>query len=325
MIYLNGHTLPYRSKSHPELVDPSHLNCNKEFLSELLLYAKERGLKIIAVLTTTGHSGKFAELNESSKIEVLLSDLSIEDTLVPFPAHIRKGKMAKKEGAAQVGYGVLCHNKEISRAYAKDIVAELVHTFGDIIDGLALHPPESAYPCGCTQCKDKYFIRYKKLLNPNNVELHREFFIESYLEFQSELHLLISKELPQCQQLTFTIPWLYENSFDNLGQLIPKDVIIIEWDYNLEPSRIGSIKQRLEKYMSLGHTLWFMPTGGFSFNPLEPLEDQINLLYQQIEAVENMTIDGIIQFLGPKKSIFMTETNPQKLIESKQENSCKFY
>ncbi|KTD48656.1 hypothetical protein Lrub_1007 [Legionella rubrilucens] len=324
LIYLNGHTLPYRSKSHPELVDTSHLNCNSEFLSELLLYAKGKGLKIIAVLTTTGHAGKFAELNESSKIEVLLNDLSIEDTLVPFPAHIRKGKMTKKEGAAQVGYGVLCHNKEISRAYAKDILAEVIHTFGDIIDGIALHPPESAYPCGCTQCKDKYFIRYKESLNPNNIENHREFFIKSYLEFQSELHSLISKELPQCQQATFTIPWLYENSFDIVGQLIPKDVIIIEWDYNLEPSRISSIKKRIEKYMSLGHTIWFMPTGGFSFNPLEPADDQINLLYQQIEAVEDMTIGGIIHFLGPRKSTFMTETSLQKFFESKQETICKF-
>lgn len=324
MIYLNGHTLPYKSKSHPELVDFSHLNCSKEFLSELLLYAKEKGLQIIAVLTTTGHAGKFAELNESAKIEVLLSDLSIEDTLVPFPTHIRKGKMSKKEGAAQVGYGVLCHNKEISRAYATDILAEVIRAFRGIIDGIALHPPESAYPCGCIQCKEKYFLKHQKSLNPNNVEIHREFFIKSYLEFQGELHSLISKEFPQCKQLTFTIPWLYENSFDTLGQLIPKNTIIIEWDYNLEPSRISSIKQRIEKYMSLGHTIWFMPTAGFSFNTSESIEEQLKLLYQQIEAVEDMNVGGIIHFLGPKKSTFITETSMLKLVESKQETICRF-
>ncbi|MDX1836483.1 hypothetical protein [Legionella taurinensis] len=309
MLYLNGHTLPYRSQFYPQLVDVIHPNCQQEFLSELLHYAKELGFVLIAVLTTTGHAGKFSELNEASQIETSTINLSIEETLTPFPEHLRRGKLLKQEGAAQVGYGVLCHNKEISRTYSKEIVIEIIQNFGDIIDGIALHPPESISPCCCIECLETFFITNKCEMNLNDISAHREFFITSYLRFQSELHSLIARELPQCQQLTFTIPWLYENSFDALGLLIPRDVIIIEWDYNLNPARISSVKQRIEKYRSLGHTLWFMPTAGFSFDPQEPIHDQLRALYYQLEVVETLDVDGIIHFLGPKKSAFINETS----------------
>lgn len=311
MLYLNGHTLPYRSQLYPQLVDVLHPNCQQEFLRELLHYSKELGLALIVVLTTTGHAGKFAELNKSSQIEPLTIDLSIQEILTPFPEHLRKEKLLKQDGAAQVGYGVLCHNKEISRKYSRELVIEVIRTLGDIIDGIALHPPELVFPCGCIECLEAFYITNKSDLNPNDISAHRDFFITSYLRFQRELHSLIAKELPQCPQLTFTIPWLYENSFDVLGPLIPKDVIIIEWDYNLNPARISSIRQRIEKYRSLGHTLWFMPTAGFSFDLKESIEEQLSALYYQLEVVEALGMDGIIHFLGPKKSAFITETSLQ--------------
>ncbi len=48
MLYLNGHTLPYRSQCYPQLADMYHPNCKQEFLRELLHYGKE--WKLIEVL-----------------------------------------------------------------------------------------------------------------------------------------------------------------------------------------------------------------------------------------------------------------------------------
>lgn len=95
MLYLNGHTLPYRGQCYPQLADMYHPNCKQEFLRELLHYGKERGLELIGVLTTTGHAGKFCQLNKELQITAPAMNLSIEDTLIPFPEPLRKGKLLK--------------------------------------------------------------------------------------------------------------------------------------------------------------------------------------------------------------------------------------
>ena len=256
MIYLNGHTLPYASTAYPELIDMFHPNYQKEFLRDLLTYAKRKGFEIIAVITTTGHAGRFSELNMESMIEFPIFNTSIEHTLISFPEHLRKEKLSKKEGAAQVGYGVLCHNKKSSQKYAINIISEIIYLYGNYFDAIALHPPESAYPCNCPKCETLFYNQTRKSLKSMKLEVGRQFFIKSYLEFQKEiLFPLIKRSLPGCQQITFTIPWVFEGSFRFISPLISKETVIIEWDYNLDQNRIASLRSRLSEYMSLGELL----------------------------------------------------------------------
>ena len=236
LIYLNGHKLPYKSSMFPELVDKQHLNTQNEFLEQLLVYAKSKGLEIIAVLTTTGHAGLFSELNEDTKIIISKPDASVEDTLISFPETIRKGKLSKQEGSAQVGYGVLCHNKPTSQKYAENIITEIISMYGKYIDGITLHPPESAYPCACDRCNSIFFSEYGKSIEEADTETARQFFIKTYLEFQcNSLFPLIKKMLPDCSKMMFTVPWLFESSLLSISPFISKELTIIEWDYNLDP------------------------------------------------------------------------------------------
>lgn len=315
MIYLNGHTLPYQSKKYPSLVDYKHPNCQKEFLTELLSYIKGKNIDLIGVITTTGHAGKFAELNPETVIEISNQDTAIEKTLISFPDHLKKDKLAKKEGAAQLGYGVLCHNKLSAQKYTEDIISEIISMYGDFFDGIALHPPESAYPCECSLCQERFSKEYGEGVTKVDVEKMRQFFITSYLAVQNERFFpLIRNQLSKCKLLLFTIPWLFESSFNLISPLINKDTVIIDWDYNLDSERIKTLRTRLDKYMSLGNEVWFMPTAGFSFNSDSSIDEQVSSVHEQIEIAENVGVKGVVHFLGPKTSDYIFETSVKSLL-----------
>jgi hypothetical protein len=325
LIYLNGHFLPYQSKIYPELVDENHPNCKKEFLRELLGYTKLKGIEAIGVITTTGHAGKFSSLNGDACIEIATIDSSIESTLVSFPDHLKKKKLEMQSGAAQLGYGVLCHNKESSQKYAINIISELISIYGDYFDGVALHPPESAYPCVCSSCQIKFEKKNGLQLLRADKELAREFFITSYMEFQNEsLFPLIKKLKQKCNQLTFTIPWFFESSFHTISSIISKETVIIEWDYNLDPRRIEGLAKRLENYRSYGNSVWFMPSAGFSFSKETSLVEQINAVLNQIGIAEEVGVDAVVHFLGPKTSEFIDETSVKACLSQKTKESCSF-
>lgn len=324
LIYLNGHKLPYKSSNYPELVDTDHPNNKAEFLSELFNYIKCKGIKVIAVLTTTGHAGGFLDAHPLSGIEISHQDSTIEETLVSFPEHIRKGKLSKKSGAAQLGFGVLCHNKINSRQYAENILNELIELYGNYFDGIALHPPESAYPCYCEKCCNLFFLATNKNLKEESVTLARKFFISSYLEFQSNyLFTQIKSKLPECMLFTFSIPWLFETVFEEISINISKDIKIIEWDYNLSSDRIITLFDRLTLYKKLGFEVLFMPTAGFSFNPSQSLDEQVDSVHNQLIIAEEADSIGIVHFLGPKLSEHLIQTSRRNLIESSNSSSFR--
>jgi hypothetical protein len=318
LLYLNGHKLPYNSIKYPELSDKTHPNCKEEILEELLIYIKAKNIKIIAVLTTTGHAGGFFELNEDAKIEILNSDISIENTLISFPEHLRQGKLSKKEGAAQLGYGVLCHNKDKAQTYAENILKEVIELYGTYFDGIALHPPESAYPCCCESCVSKFYKSTGTNLYEADLSTSRKFYIKSYLEYQEKvLFELIRKSKPNCKLLTFTIPWLFEGCFDELSHLISKEIFLIEWDYNLQTTRIEGLQNRLREYMNFGNPVWFMPTAGFSFCNDTSIQEQIHAVFLQMKIAEESGVKGIVHFLGPKISNSLIETSRKNYKDSK--------
>jgi len=314
MIYLNGHKLPFRSSEFPELVDETHPNVIDPILPDILIYARSKGLAIIAVLTTTGHAGGFSELHNEARIQLNPKDNSTEDLLVSFPEHFRQGKLTKKYGAAQLGFGVLCHNNPLGRRYAETIISEILNKYGQFFDGIALHPPETINPCYCQCCQNKYFSQTNEKLNEVEVAQARVFFTCSYLEFQEKVLVeLISHQLPNCKKITFTIPWLFEQSMHDIAPYFAKYTTLIEWDYNLSQQRLWSLTNRLERYKLLTPELWFMPTAGFSFDPSLPRIEQIQSLQEQMSLALDARIDGLVQFLGPKVVDFLFETSYKAL------------
>lgn len=318
MIYLNGHKLPYLSGTFSELVDYTHPNVIKEFLPEALSYAKDRGLMIIAVITTTGHAGGYAQLNPEAKITPQQTAENTEDLLLSFPKHMRQGKLAKKEGAAQLGFGVLCHNKTLGRTYAKNVLTELIQLYGKYFDGIALHPPETTYPCCCHDCKQYCLANTGLELEALDIYQARKIFVTSYLKFQQDILIpIIHEKLPDNKVMTFTIPWLFERSLTEIFGYFSRYTHIIEWDYNLSPSRLSSLPERLHNYKMLGPDIWFMPTAGFSFDPSSPTSTQISALEDQLRLVNDALIDGVVHFLGPRLSAYLVETSYKTLISDK--------
>ena len=228
---------------------------------------------------------------------------------------MRQGKLAKKEGAAQLGFGVLCHNKISGRTYAKNILTELIELYGKYFDGIALHPPETTYPCCCDDCKQYCLEKTSLQLEEINIDDARKFFVTSYLEFQNDILIpIIYEKLPDNKVMTFTIPWLFERSFAEISGYFLRYTHLIEWDYNLSPSRLSSVPERLYNYKMLGLDVWFMPTAGFSFDPSSPASTQIAALEEQIRLVDEASVDGIVYFLGPKLSLYLIETCYNTLI-----------
>lgn len=310
MIYLNGHRLPYKSKKYPFLVDHECRSVQDDFLKDLFEYIKEKKINLIGVLTTTGHAGGYSEYCNESKIVVSEFINNIEDTLISFPNHLRNGKLSKKEGTAQLGFGVLCHHNELAKSYAENIIIELIEFYGDYFDGIALHPPESVYPCYCILCCEKFFLQNKSDLNDSNSKESRKFFITSYLKYQEEyLFSLIRDKLKGIKLYSFTIPWFFESNMDDISKIISKDVVLIDWDYNLSKNRISDLPNRIKKYQKNGYEIVFMPTSGFSFNEKIFLKKQVELVHLQIQLAEENKVNGIIHFIGPKLNQHIFETS----------------
>lgn len=309
MIYLNGHLLPYRSDRYPALVDLNHPNVKNEFFSEVLSLAKSYGLNTILVLSTTGHSARFLENNPHLAIKTRSKQVDLEELLTPFPMHIRKTKNLAQKGNAQVGLGTLCHNNSQSQEYAINLVKECLSIYPQI-NGIALHPPESIHPCFCKQCCELFEIKYNKKMLEVSDEVAREFYLESYLVFQKKsLEKEIKFLLPNVQLYTFTVPWLFEQTFEKIEHLISKETIIIDWDYNLSTSRIQGLNKRLLSYQLHNHGLWFMPTAGFGFDKSKDTQKQIDKLKEQMQVAVDSHASGVVHFIGPTITIDLNKTN----------------
>lgn len=303
LMYMNGHALPYESRCFPFLVDRRHPNVQQPFLLDLFAFIKAQGIKIVAVLSTTGHLGQGARFFHEVCIENTALEGPSEHDLVAFPAHLREGKTKQKAGAAQLGYGVLCHHKTATGEFVVALLSEIAELYGAFFDGVALHPPETLNFCACSHCKALFFTQHGYALTEATPLQKRTFFTTSYLSFQSRtLVPLLEALLPEAQLYMFTIPWLFEEVFDAVGPLIPKTMALIEWDYNLSEDRIAGLSHRLQMYQSQGHSVWFMPAAGTFFNVSEAIEQQVAATHAQVARASREGVQGIAYFLGPKVS-----------------------
>lgn len=318
MIYLNGHLLPYKSNYYPELIETSHPNVKDEFFSKVLSLAKSCGLNTIIVLSTTGHSAKYLEDNPNLGIKIRPGKVDFSKLLVAFPDHIRETKTLAQKGNAQAGLGTLCHNNFRTQQYTINLIKECLSIYNQI-DGVALHPPESVYPCFCEYCCALFKMQHKKNMLEVNDDIARQFYLQSYLFFQKTyLENEIKSLLPKVQLYTFTIPWLFEPLAEKILMKISKNNIIIDWDYNLNFSRINQLNKRLLGYQMYNHSLWFMPTAGYGFDNDQEIQLQINKVKQQVKIAIDSKVSGIIHFIGPhltmdlKKLIFFEGSSLDK-------------
>lgn len=309
MIYLNGHLLPYKSQCYPELIEFNHPNIENEFFSEVLSLAKSQGLNTIIVLSTTGHAANYLDKNPSLSIKPRSNNVNLDQLLLPFPDHLRKTKNLAQSSSAQVGLGILCHNNVKAQEYAINLVKECVNLYPQA-QGIAFHPPESIYPCFCEYCCKLFKSNYEKNMLEVSDEIARKFYLESYLDFQkNRLETIIKKSLTKKQLYTFTVPWLFEQSFAKISKYISKDIVIIDWDYNLSTSRINQLCKRLSDYQQHGHRVWFMPTAGFGFDKNQEIQGQVKKVKKQMEIAVDSGVSGIIHFVGPSFLVDLKKTN----------------
>lgn len=309
MVYLSGHSLPYKSYCYPELVDYDHPNVKNEFFTKVLSLAKNFGLYIIIVLSTTGHSAKFLEHHPNLSIKIRPGRVNLNKLLSPFPSHIRYKKNLAQEGSAQIGLGIICHNKASVKEHVINIIRECLNLYPQI-DGVALHPPESIYPCFCQNCSSLFKKKYEIDMLRITDDVARQFYLDSYLEFQNNyLEKDIKSFLPHVQIYTFTIPWLFELSFGKSIQKISNETVIIDWDYNLSRSRINKLHRRLINYGKYDHQIWFMPTAGFGLDKTKKIQHQINNVRKQIKIAIDSDVSGIIHFIGPYLNLDLKKTN----------------
>lgn len=299
MIYLNGHSLPYKSTCFPELVDTTHPNVQKEFFSNILDLAKTYKLNLIGVLSTTGHAGRYTDLNPHLSIKARRRGINIEKLLLPFPRHIRKTKSKAFQGCAQVGKGILCHNKPLAQQFVNTLIKECLEIYNHF-DGIALHPPESIYPCECPDCCSAFASMNHSNLLTTSIEKAQFFYIESYLEFQKRiLEKQVELLIPNVQLYTITIPWLFEKNFEKLAIKIPKKNIIIDWDYNLSTPRVNELQQRIINYQRFGHQVWFTAALDSRFYSNKKLGRFSTKLSRQIKSAREAGATKIIRFSGP--------------------------
>lgn len=142
LLYLNGHWLPYDSESFPECVDKTYIAHKRNIQKYIIDKAKQYNLKVIGVITTTGHAGRFSELNPGTCISKSLKEIDNATSLIAFPEKMRENKTSKQQGQAQLGYGVLCHHNLQAQNYAVTMIKEALNNY-PMLDGIALHPPET--------------------------------------------------------------------------------------------------------------------------------------------------------------------------------------
>ncbi len=323
MIYITGHKLPFKSKKFPELCDTNHPNYINDFFSEIVSCANSHKIDVISVISTTGHAGKLATIRPNLAIQPRTDEIDLESLLTPFPKHIRLKKNIAKKGNAQVGFGTLCHNNPESKYYTINLINEICEKY-NMVNGIALHPPESIYPCFCNFCAEIFNKKTGNILKEASYFDAMKFYFNSYIEFQNKvLEPLISESLPRAKLYCFTVPWMYENFFDSFAYLINKNLTLIEWDYNLDSLRVETISERISKYTSDERKVLFMPTSGLGLNNID-CNKSIEMIKKQVDNAIYAGTVGILYFVGPRLNIEII--NKINLYPCKSElNYSQFY
>lgn len=274
LVYLMGHRLPYASEAFPECVETGNPNVQRDFFQNVLDRARDAGMETVAVFTSTGHAQGFAGMRP---------ELAIRD----------------RDGAPHPEHGIVCHHREQAQQYPLTVVRECLGRYGGF-SGVVVHPPEFGMPCYCDACRGVFRRQTGGELRDAPDKQAQGFFMESNLAWQRRcLEPEIRARLPQARFLTFTVPWVFEQHFEEFAPHIDRDTAIVDWDYELQPERMAQIPARMTRYRQFGHDVWFMPTSGYNFDRREPMEPQAERVLEQIDIALGAGITDVVYFMGP--------------------------
>jgi hypothetical protein len=282
MVYLMGHRLPYPSRRFPDCVEREHPNVRAEFFQRVLEEAAGRQMRTIATLTTMGHCRAFATAHP---------ELVIVGPDGRSPARGLQGTFDTH---------ILCHHNPVARQYCAEVVEEVLTCYTGF-DGVILHPPEFAQPCYCPLCQKAYSHQSGGDLLEVPEDQAQAFFMSSYLQYQrQELWPLARRLSPGARPLMFSIPWVFQKHFEQVGQDIDPQTIIVDWEYDLGEGVCAQLGPRLRRYGGLGHEVWFMPTCGYAFNSKVDRQQQEQAVHRMIRAAGEAGVRDIVYFMGPR-------------------------
>ena len=277
---VTGHRLPYPSQAFPDYIETDANTAKDVDLQLIIDYAKKNQLEVILAFTTTGHCNSYAK---------------------DHPEHC----VVNEDGSPT---NALCPNREGSQHYPLGIVEEVLRRYKNV-DGLLIHPPETHPECFCPDCQKLYKQKTGKDYQGTSPRDRQRFFIETFLQFAGELFTQAGKQVPLKVKLMFNCNWM-DDHLDLMG-LLPHDLGIIYWDYNLSDDYLqGKFPENLKRYTQLTRPIWYMPSTikrWWTPNDVD-LKWGCGQVVKQIEIAKTHKIKNIGFFVGAyvqKESIEM--------------------
>ena len=227
---VTGHRLPYPSQAFPKYVETDANSVKNVDLQRIIDYAKKKQLEVILAFTTTGHCRSYAQDHPEQCI-------------------------VNEDGAPAPG---LCPNRPGSDVYPLGVVEEVLKRYKNL-DGLLIHPPEIKPICFCPECRTLYKQKTGQDYAGASPLDRQRFFVETYFKFAAKLLARAQKQAPLKTKLMFNCDWMDDHV--DLMSLLPDDLDIIYWDYNLGDDHLaGRFQENLKRYQSMRRTIWYMPS-----------------------------------------------------------------
>jgi len=268
ILCMNGYELPYPSEAFPEAVERDHANVRREFLQELLDYARDRGLTLGASLCTTGHARGYAQAHP-------------ELTVVGATGQDKSDN--------------LCHNNPGGRHYAQTVTREILTRYRGF-EWVSFHPPENTQACRCEHCARAFAAETGTDFVRAGAEQVTDFYWRSCLRFQRRMELLAAELVPAAKFFSFTIPGTFEKHFDAVEEMLPDTTMLVHWDYWSYGQRIPELLTSLDLFRSRGHRVGFAASSGWSLDKLG--ERYGESVLDQIRAVRGAGIRDLLYFVG---------------------------
>jgi len=267
---VTGHRLPYPSQAFPDYIE-TDANTAKDIDLQLIIdEAKKSRMEVILAFTTTGHCNSYAQ---------------------DHPEHC----VVNGDGSPR---NALCPNRKGSSQYPLGVVEEVLKRYKNI-DGLLIHPPETRPECFCPACQKLYKQQMGTEYLAASPQERQRFFVQTYFHFARKLFALVDKQVRLRIKLMFNCNWIDDHL--DLTSLLPDDVDIIYWDYNLSDDYLqGRFQENLQRYRRLARTIWYMPSTVARFWTPNDVDVKwgCSQIAKQIEIAKSNKIENIGFFIG---------------------------
>lgn len=267
-LLMNGYELPYPSRRFPEAVELDHANVREDFLQQVLDYARSRGVALYAQFCTTGHAVSYARAHPEFAV--------VNPDGTPHPCN-------------------LCHHHPGGRDYAVGVAEEVLSRYHGF-SGVSFHPPENATPCHCAYCQTAFTKATGGDFGSATPQAISDFYWGSCMRFQRDMERVAQALLPRAQLVSITIPGRFEQDFAVIGPEIPRETLILHWDYWSYGPRIPEVVKSLKLFRSQGHRVGFIPTAGWSLDKCLP--DYGPPVVEQLAAVYAAGVTDLLYFVG---------------------------